>query len=77
MLYREDLDELICCTPGCTEDHSGPLYYHPKCHPHAGTLVVMHRGSDHIHVICMTCEKPVVEIAVASRPDLLARRGGC
>jgi hypothetical protein len=72
MLFREDLDAQVCSHPDCTETHEGPLYFRSRCHPQAGTWTIYQHGAGHLHVVCRVCEQPVAQVAVASRPNVLA-----
>lgn len=54
-----------CQSPGCThEDHSGTIYFHGACHPHAPVQVSYARGSSVLRVECAICDRLITEIAV-------------
>ena len=61
-LTREYLDEAICSTPGCDEEH-GPLYLHSRCHPEAPTWTLYEDGV--LRVECAECREEVAIIRVA------------
>jgi len=69
LLYIEDLSTMVCSNPGCTEPHHDqPLFIRSHCHPRAGTLAVFEPGSDHLHMVCATCERGITTLALAHRP---------
>ena len=72
--YLEDLERGIargCQTPGCKHDKHGPvttLFLHSNCHPNAGVEVHFATGSGVICIICHQCQRPIVNIGVATDP---------
>lgn len=67
MIYTEDLDAMAaagCQTEGC--DHRGePVFLHAKCHV-GGRIEAMYLEGV-LHVRCLECSKPIVEIVVARK----------
>jgi len=62
-LTQADLRGVQCQTPGCDHQGHGPLFLHGRCHPEAGTWASYEDGV--ITIVCATCEKLVVKVAVA------------
>jgi hypothetical protein len=60
----ERLDSLGCSNPGCTDDHS-VVFFHPRCHPDAGTWTSYDKRTSLLTIECKCCGKPFVNILVA------------
>jgi hypothetical protein len=68
ILSDDDRNRHVCATPGGTEDHDDPLSLGSHRHPEAGTRAIFQHGHAPRHLICATCERPIVGVAVAHRP---------
>lgn len=70
IMYREDLDEWLTsceCSVCGGHDDGEPMCIGSNCHPDDSPSVAYGHGV--IHVYCPICDTPVINIAVASRPD--------
>jgi hypothetical protein len=77
-LFLHQLDEAVdrgCQTPHCPHEHSGELFLTPVCHPGAGVRI---EAVDDLHGLpggavvglrCWKCQRPVVQVALATRPE--------
>ena len=61
MLYKEDLEKMVC-NQGCKEDG---LWIEPKCHKEAGTWARYGDGS--LRISCYICGRRIAEIAVKEK----------
>lgn len=70
-IYAEDMDQLLaqgCSVPGCTHKEHHCLVLTSRCHPRSGPRVVVRPGGV-VEVLCDKCEKPIVVLQLASRPE--------
>lgn len=70
-LHHEDVQETLkrgCGNPNC--NHPGGhqmMYLTQRCHPNAGTLVLVRKDCDYAEVLCRECKNLIVRLAIASR----------
>ena len=63
-LYVEDMNNMTCGNPECTNDHKEGLIVNSACHTKEPTTAWYSKGI--LTIKCSICESVVAEIAVAS-----------
>lgn len=63
-LVVEQLDRMMCDSPGCDHKSHDGLWLHPACHPGAGTNILYRFGA--LHIECKRCKRSVADIKVGS-----------
>lgn len=64
-LGRDELDTMMCSTPGCTCALKDRLFLHGACHPGQGNEVEYGKTGV-LSIRCRVCKKSIVNIAVAA-----------
>lgn len=66
MLFLEDFNDMTCGNLNCIEE-SEIFYLHSQCHPSSPTWSVFDKNNRYLQILCTECDKPIAEIAIASK----------
>lgn len=66
-LTQTELNAERCSNPECTTEHD-ELILESQCHPEAPHIVMYHKPSGVLYVLCAQCQRIANSIAVARSP---------
>ena len=64
---QQDLNMMVCSTPGCDHKDHGQMYLHGRCHPESPTWTYYDSNDCCLVVICAECRTVIVRAKVAER----------